>query len=179
VATRPIGSDARRTLEIFGESVGGDHDFAAIQERSHQIFRDIVQREGIPVKAGARRILTGLRGRGIRVGLATSTRKAAAHGELRDAGLLELLDATVFGDEVAVRKPSPEIYREALRRLGIDEPEDSWAVEDSVNGILSASGAGLAVAYIPDLQPVDRGVAKLARIQLADLDALADLFGLP
>ncbi len=179
VAVRPIGSDAVRTLEIFREAVDGTHDFEAIQRRCHGIFHEIAEREGIPVKAGARRILTGLRDRGVRVGLATSTRKASGHPELHGAGLLELLDAAVFGDEVTQRKPSPEIYSEALRRLGIDHPHGSWAVEDSVNGILSASGAGLSVAYIPDLQPVDGTVAKLAKIQLADLNALADFFGLP
>jgi HAD superfamily hydrolase (TIGR01509 family) len=177
-AILPIGSDPHRTLEIFREAIGPDHDFEAVQRRCREIFHETATRTGIPVKSGARRILTGLRENGVPVGLATSTTRDLAHPELRIAGLLDLLDATVFGDEVAERKPAPEIYREALRRLAIEDPRGTWAVEDSVNGILSASAAGLSVAYIPDLQPVDHAVSKLADVRLPDLDALADFFGL-
>jgi HAD superfamily hydrolase (TIGR01509 family) len=175
-AILPIGSDARRTLDIFRHAVGGDHDFEAIQRRCHEIFHEIAGREGIPLKPGAMQILSKLRSRGVLVGLATSTRKESAQPELREVGLLEYFDATVFGDEVSERKPSPEIYLEALRRLGLDGSEAVWAVEDSANGVLSAHAAGLRVAHIPDLQTVDPLVAAKAHVRLPSLEHLAEFF---
>lgn len=178
VATASIGCDWIRSLEIFREAVGLPLDYEKVQRRCHEIFHGEADSRGIPVKPGAQRILSELRRRGVPVGLATSTRKASAHPELVQAQLLEFFDATVFGDEVVVRKPDPEIYREALRRLEITDPTDVWAVEDSANGILAALGAGLSVAHIPDLQAVPSSVARLADARLSHLDALAEFFGL-
>lgn len=51
-------------------------------------------------------------------------------------------DAIVCKDDKVPSKPSPMPYSRALTKLKI-LPEEAIAVEDSVNGILSASGAGV------------------------------------
>jgi beta-phosphoglucomutase-like phosphatase (HAD superfamily) len=51
-------------------------------------------------------------------------------------------DLVLAGDVVARKKPAPDIYRLALERL--DSPASSTlAIEDSRNGLLAATGAGL------------------------------------
>jgi beta-phosphoglucomutase-like phosphatase (HAD superfamily) len=53
------------------------------------------------------------------------------------------LSAVLAGDIVANKKPAPDIYQLALRRLNVDAA-DAVAIEDSRNGLLSAIGAGLS-----------------------------------
>jgi HAD superfamily hydrolase (TIGR01509 family) len=68
---------------------------------------------------------------------------------LRTAGLSELFPVAVSSQEVARGKPSPDVYIEAARRLGV-EPAHCAAVEDSHNGIRSAKAAGMRVVAVPN-----------------------------
>ena len=52
------------------------------------------------------------------------------------------------GDEVARRKPAPDVYLEAARRLAVD-PARSIAIEDSGPGITAAKAAGMKAIAIP------------------------------
>jgi beta-phosphoglucomutase-like phosphatase (HAD superfamily) len=47
------------------------------------------------------------------------------------------------GDVVPAKKPDPAIYLLTVDRLGLD-PADTLVIEDSRNGLLAATGAGLA-----------------------------------
>ena len=68
--------------------------------------------------------------------------------------------ATVSSEEVARGKPAPDVYLEAASRLGV-EPERCAAVEDSTNGLFSASAAGMAVFAAPNREfpPSDDALA--------------------
>ena len=57
--------------------------------------------------------------------------------------------ATVSSEEVARGKPSPDVYLEAARRLGVPAA-DCAAVEDSANGIRAANAAGMVVIAYPN-----------------------------
>ena len=62
-------------------------------------------------------------------------------------GLSSLIRTIVTGDE-AIRKPAPDVYLEALRRLGADASR-SVAIEDSGPGIAAARAAGMRAIAIP------------------------------
>ncbi len=51
-------------------------------------------------------------------------------------------DLILAGDVVSKKKPDPEIYNLALRRLGL-EAADCVVIEDSRNGLLAAKAAGV------------------------------------
>ena len=90
--------------------------------------------------------------------------------ELTD--LAALFRVTVSSEEVPRGKPAPDVYLEAARRLEL-HPEVCVAVEDSTNGIRSASAAGMRVVAVPrpDFPPSD---ASLRRAD-AVLGSLAEL----
>ena len=67
-------------------------------------------------------------------------------------GLEQMFDEIIGGDMVRRSKPDPEIYLTACRVLGAD-PAETYAVEDSYNGIRSAAAAGMRPVMIPDLLP--------------------------
>jgi beta-phosphoglucomutase-like phosphatase (HAD superfamily) len=50
--------------------------------------------------------------------------------------------AVFAGDIVPKKKPAPDIYRYALEHLGV-AANDALVIEDSRNGLLAATGAGL------------------------------------
>lgn len=81
------------------------------------------------------------------VGLASSAPREIIDTVMGTMGLGPYFSATVSSAEVARGKPSPDVYAEAVNRLGID-PARSVAVEDSSNGVRAAAAAGLAVVAV-------------------------------
>lgn len=113
---------------------------------------EIVDREGPRVKTGVREILDFLRRQGVRNAVASSNHLDRVRANLRAAGLLELFDEVVSGQEVERNKPAPDVFLLAAERIGC-APEDCYVFEDSVNGIRAALAAGCVPVMIPDLSP--------------------------
>ena len=88
------------------------------------------------------------------------------------AGLHDVIPVVVSSQEVARGKPAPDVYLEAARRLGV-EPQLCAAVEDSHNGIRSASAAGMRVIAIPNPHfPPDETALAQADVVLRSIDEL-------
>lgn len=106
------------------------------------------------------------------LGLASSSNREVIDHVLAVAGWQERFAVTVSSEEVARGKPAPDVYAEALRRLGAPG-ERAVAVEDSGPGIASAAAAGLAVIAIPNREfPPDAEVLARARVVLFSLASL-------
>jgi HAD superfamily hydrolase (TIGR01509 family) len=104
--------------------------------------------------------------------VASSSNRPLIDLVLELAGLAAYFMATVSSEEVPRGKPAPDVYLEAARRLRVD-PAGCAAVEDSTNGILAASAAGMHVIAIPrpDYPPDADALARAAVV----LDSLAEL----
>lgn len=77
--------------------------------------------------------------------VASSSGEAFLREKLALAGLLEAFDPHVYSaDRVGRGKPHPDIFLHAAERLSAD-PAACIAIEDSVNGVLSARAAGMEV----------------------------------
>lgn len=130
------------------------HEELGLPEPPGEINDEVVRRmaaryrERLPLLPGATRAVELLAGRWP-LGLASSSNRPLIELVLGRAGLGGLFRVTVSSEEVARGKPSPDVYLEAVRRLGV-EPARAAAVEDSHNGILSAKAAGLRVVAIPN-----------------------------
>ena len=111
-----------------------------------------MEREGVPMKPGVREILDFLKARNIPIALATSTGRERTLRRMELTGSVPTSPPSLPGDQVVHSKPDPEIYQLACRALGTD-PAQTIAVEDSRNGILSASQAGMKVIMVPDMIP--------------------------
>jgi HAD superfamily hydrolase (TIGR01509 family) len=83
------------------------------------------------------------------VGLATSATRRVVDAVLERHHLTDSFAATVSSAEVERGKPSPAVYLEAARRLGV-EGRDCVGVEDSSNGMRAAHAAGMTVVAIPN-----------------------------
>lgn len=130
---------------------------------------------GIPWRPGARELLGDLREAGIRTALVTMSVGRMAHHVADRLGFVGF-DAVVSGDDVANAKPHPESYLRGAELLGVD-PAHCIAIEDSVPGIASASGAGAFVIGVPFMVDLAHAPANvfwptLADRTVADLEAL-------
>ena len=89
-------------------------------------------------------LLCAAKTRGMRVALASSSRRLWVDATLRSIGLSDAFEVIVSGDDVQHGKPDPEIYLLAASRLGLP-PDHCLAIEDAPNGALSACRAGIPV----------------------------------
>ena len=60
----------------------------------------------------------------------------------------QVFEVTAAGDQVAARKPAPDVYLLALHRLGL-VPSGCIAMEDRPPGLACAQAAGLRVLVTP------------------------------
>ncbi|MFW6181716.1 MAG: HAD family hydrolase [Spirochaetota bacterium] len=99
--------------------------------------------EAFPLTPHADRVLEELGASRVQA-LATNRERELALLALERFGLLGRFQAAVYGDEVVRGKPDPEIYLKAASLLGV-EPSACTVIEDSVNGLAAAKGAGMRV----------------------------------
>jgi len=145
-----IGRTKRDSGDLMRHHLGPGFDFERVHAATGILFEKIIERDGLPLKPGIRELLSALSAKKIPLAVATSTRNPVATQRLESVGLLPFFSVVVTGDQVARGKPEPDIFLEAVRRLGIDA-RASYALEDSFAGVRSAYGAGLRVIMVPDL----------------------------
>lgn len=130
-----------------------DDEIAALHREKTERYVEILKLGGLDLRPGVAELIEAARGAGLRLAVATTTSRPNVEALTeccwnRPAG--EVFDVIAAGDEVARKKPAPDVYRLALERLGL-AATDCLAFEDSRNGVQSALGAGLAVGVTPSV----------------------------
>ena len=106
-------------------------------------FKQLVADGRIPPRPGIARIIHGALDAGWTVAVASTSAEESVRAVLANA--VGPTDIPVFaGDIVPAKKPDPAIYELTVERLRL-EKEETLVVEDSRNGLLAATGAGLRV----------------------------------
>ncbi len=122
-----------------------DDEIAALHQLKTQFFLELLNQGKIPLRPGVELLLRDARDRGVRLGIATTTTRAniiALFTATMGTDALNWFEAIVAGDEVARKKPAPDVYQKVLHLLGLD-PVQCVAVEDSEPGFRAAQAAGI------------------------------------
>jgi putative hydrolase of the HAD superfamily len=82
-----------------------------------------------------------------RLALASNSTKNFVRKALVKARMIDLFEAVCTSDDVAHRKPDPEMYHLILERLDLP-PADVLVFEDSPAGVAAAQGAGCPVVMV-------------------------------
>lgn len=151
-----------------------DADIAELHRIKTAHYAELVETGRCPLRPGVTELLAAAKSRGQRLAIATTT----SHGNI-EALLSQALgtnwaaqfDAIVAGDDVRHKKPAPDVYLETLARLKLDAA-DCVAIEDSANGLISASRAGIPVLITRSMFFADDDFSA-ARCVLNDLSELA------
>jgi len=168
--TQCIGSDfdtwsPKSHLE---DLTGRSFDWHQLDEdRQVEIRRELEQAGPMP---GVLPLLGELRGRGVPLAVVSSSSHHWVDGWLEKLRLESYFDTVVCRGDAPRIKPAPDLWLEALARLG-RPAERCLALEDSLNGVKSAKAAGLTVWAVPnrttaclDLSIADRVIPSLEAV---------------
>lgn len=135
-------------FDEFGWPAAADSDDAKdalildLHKTKTRITSEIVT--SLPVRPGILRIIDEARAAGVRLGVCTTSNPKFIDAvlDLFGAERKAAFEFVHAGDVVAKKKPAPDIYLLALETLGLPASE-CVVIEDSRNGLLAATGAGL------------------------------------
>lgn len=156
----------------FGEGC----DYQTLRKRRMKLMSGHIERYGLEVKPGIPELLDCLGKRGLKRAVATATDLARASEYLKQVGLFDSFDRIISAHMVKNGKPKPDVYIYAVEQLGLI-PDECIAVEDSPNGVLSASAAGCKTVMIPDLSEPDEQLEALLYAKCANPAELIELLG--
>lgn len=134
-----------------------------------EIFQGMLAGSAIEPRSGVRRLVAEARGAGWAVAVASTSAEASVRAVMRMTLGSELSRdvAVLAGDVVAHKKPAPDIYLEALARLGVPAA-GAVAIEDSRNGLLAAVRAGIACVItrsaFTQQEPMDEATIVLSEL---------------
>jgi HAD superfamily hydrolase (TIGR01509 family) len=151
-----------------GPSSGEVPDLSALRARA-LTFRLETQATAGPMP-GVLEYVQDARRLGLRLAVASSSRREWVESYLRQLGLREFFEVLKSRENVKCVKPDPELFLAALAALGV-RAEQALVFEDSPNGVLAGNRAGIRVVAVPN--PITAQV----EIRGADflLHSLADL----
>jgi len=163
--TRCIGSDfdtwsPKTHLEdLTGRSFDW-HDLDAA--RQIEIRRDLA---GQPPMPGAAGLLEWLAANDVPRAVVSSSSHDWVDGWLERLGLARWLPHTICRGDAPRIKPAPDLFLEGARRLGV-APARCLVIEDSANGLLAATAAGMTTWVVPN--DVTRGLDFSAAARILD-----------
>lgn len=147
-----LGVNSVETKDKFLKRYGQDFPYDAYKSEMSKIYHDNYDGGRLPMKIGVVELLEYIKECGLKVALASSTRSEVVTQQLKDAGILKYFQVIVGGDMVTRSKPQPDIFLKACEELGV-APQESFAIEDSYNGIRAAAAGHLRPLMVPDLMP--------------------------
>ncbi len=139
-----------------------------------RFFADLVGTSAIPLRRGVLRLLREARAAGLRLAIATTTNPHNVRALLEanpDLAGCDWFGCIAAGDVVARKKPAPDIYQYALKRLGVSAAE-CLGFEDSSVGVLAAHAAKIPVVVTVNeyTRGQDFGGARLVLDHLGEPD---------
>jgi HAD superfamily hydrolase (TIGR01509 family) len=142
-----IAGGRERIRAALRELEGADPDprrVERLQARKQRHYAALVNAGGLRLRPGVADLIEAAAAEGLRQAIVTTSGRPAV-GALVERLLGPLAPAFELwecGEDVARKKPDPEAYRQALRRLGLEAAE-ALAIEDSPAGLAAAAAAGV------------------------------------
>lgn len=137
-------------------------------------YGDLIAQGAAKLRPGIVDLIADAARQGCRLAVATTTNRPNVDRLIeatmgRPAG--DVFEVIAAGDEVANKKPAPDVFDLALKGLGLD-PRACVALEDSRNGLMSArnagKGAGIPCIVSPSIYTNDA--------TFSEADAVVDCF---
>jgi beta-phosphoglucomutase family hydrolase len=136
---------------------------ADLATRKNGYFLTIVERDGVTAFDDTIGFVHDLKAAGVQTALITASRNAVP--VLSGAGLLDLFEVRVDGVVAAEMnlpgKPAPDVFLEAMRRVG-GQISTTAIVEDAVSGVQAGAAGGFALVVGVDRTEGDEHAARLA-----------------
>ena len=162
------GVTFEKTKEIILNHYGNDFPYDKYNEEGTKLFFEKYKDYKLPLKKGVFELMEYLKANNKKIVLASSSPNYLVKKELEAQGLLKYFDLIITGDMVLKSKPEPDIYLKAVEKLNVN-PNKLYVIEDSFNGVKSATNANLKTIMVPDLKKPDEEMKEKATVILDDL----------
>ncbi|KAJ8753373.1 hypothetical protein K2173_019772 [Erythroxylum novogranatense] len=168
------------TLQVSAAAIVKDYDLPLTPEQYIDQIMPIYREKWAKARAlpGADRLIKHFYNHGVPFALASNSLteyidEKIAHQE----GWKECFSVIVGSDQVKLGKPSPDIFIEAARRMGLDA-DQCLVIEDSLVGVRAAKAARMKVVAVPPQSEAD--CLSLADSTLHSLlEFQPEIWGLP
>ena len=142
-----------------------------------QNYAKLIEQESM--RPGIFNLLQEAKAAGLKIGLASSSHRDWIDKFVDQLGIRDYFDCYCTADTVSNVKPDPELYYQALDRLGV-KPNEAIAIEDSPNGARAAVAAGLHTVVIKNTLtkqlPFSKGHYTIESLEHNGLKELIDYF---
>lgn len=167
------GVDRMSSLEIIlrhaGRTLSAEQKIALAERKNGYYVEAIAQVTPADLFPGVDALLERARARGLKLGVASASRNAAAL--LERLGIAARFDYIADAARIARAKPAPDIFLDVAAALGV-APAQCIGVEDAAAGVVAIKSAGMAAVGIGDPATLSRADACLPDIASFDLNAL-------
>jgi HAD superfamily hydrolase (TIGR01509 family) len=140
---------------IIPEILAWTHDAEEIRTiglRKEELYREVIDRDGIDPLPGVIALLQALKQAGIPTAIGTSTERANVEKVLDQIGARSLFDHAITADDVSKGKPDPEVFLKGALACGAT-PGNCVVFEDAVYGIQAALAGGMKAVALTTTHP--------------------------
>ena len=169
-----VGTGENRYIGGVAEKYDFPLDIALAKKRTYEIYLDLVPRQ-LRAFPGAQDLVHSCQKASLKIAVASSADLIKIEANLQQIGLPpKSWDAVVSAEDAAHKKPAPDLFLAAARKLGL-APADCVVIEDAVNGIQAAKAAGMRCVAVAQTFPAEKlGASDLVRPDIACV-TLSDL----
>lgn len=168
-----VGLNTERNHALMRAQFGPDFPAVQFHNACRERFFELLDCE-LRLKPGVVELLDCVDRLGLPKAIATSSERKNVEHHLAAFGLANRFDAIIASGDYARGKPHPDPFLAATHALGV-KAEHCLALEDSHNGVRSASAAGLVTIMVPDLLPPDAEMRSLVHHVAIDLHEVVRL----
>ncbi|UOY92728.1 HAD family hydrolase [Ectobacillus sp. JY-23] len=145
--SKVIGTHDAELYEMIEKGTKKPVEREVLLQEVDDIFR---MKMGEPsLRAGVVEYLEEAKESGLRIALASSSKRAWIEGFLTRLGVLHYFEVLKTKEDVEHVKPDPALYIQAYEALGL-QAHECVAFEDSLNGLMAARAAGLHCVIVPN-----------------------------
>ena len=122
-----------------------------IHQKKTKYYSKSLGENKLQLRSGVSSVIEEARRRNIKLAIATATSRKNVEALVKTIWKVQIQDifsAVATGDDVSQNKPCSEIYHLVLKKLQI-QAKHCIAIEDSLNGLMSAKGAGINTIITP------------------------------
>ena len=168
-----VGLPSPQARELLLRHFNYNINLDAVWKEASELFEQMVQTD-LRMKPGLLELLSFLDERGLQSAIVTSSSRATVDKHLIAVGLQDKFETVIARGDYSTGKPHPAPYLLAAEKVCLQISE-CVALEDSYNGVLSASSAGAMTVMVPDLVPPTNDMLGRCECVLSDLHAVRKL----
>lgn len=173
VISSMIGCDSRTVSRYEKEFPGISNVMKKVQEDRMDYFFKAFPKPGMANKKGLKELIQFLEKKNIPYAIASSSAKKDIQKFLNHAGFAVHPTEIMSSKDGIPSKPAPDIFLRTQEKLGV-QPDECVVLEDSKNGIIAASRAGMHSIFIPDQIVPDEEMKRYIQTTLDDLSLVID-----